>query len=275
MSLPIPYQKIMSALADYYVLTEQQLRRLLYPNQHSMTQGNLPRMQEEGLVEVPGFVPLRPKNNPGYYRLTAPARRSMGLDRRNAKPVSDWTMQHTMAINDFLIGARIFAWQHPQISLVTELHDLTLKRRPLYAVVEKKRRKVIPDAIIVFANRANDLVGICLEIDRDTNQNQREWREKIAGLLAITKEPFQREFLVAYPTFAIVVAEGDAKKRRARMIKLKQWTELALTQLGARPYGQFFLFAAPLDLTEELIPRPIWFPAFGDEPGPLLEVGGA
>lgn len=262
MDLPLAHQNIMRSLAFHHLLTEKQLRRLLgYAK--SLSQGSVTRLKQAGLIEEGGFIPIRRTNNPPYYRLTQRGLKELGLDWKKRKTPRHSQLNHTMAINDVLIGARRLERFHG-VELTICRHDLEIKRHPLLI----GKRQVIPDALLVF-EWARHRRGVLIEVDLGSEQSPSEWARKIEGLVLAARGPFREEYLAGYPVIAVTTPNTSRRET------VTNWTRLALARMREERYLPLFLFSECAVDADELFTHPVWYPADSETPAMLLEVGAA
>ncbi len=274
---------MLQALARYHYLTAEQVRRLLYGA------GSLTYVRErlKGLVDA-RFIerlemphPSRTGSAPNVFRLAARGHRfleELGLHPvrlPGERPASYLYYRHTLALNDALIAAELLTRSHPQLSIARLVHERELKHRPVKVrLASGKTVSVIPDAYLqlheaeaVGPGYWRDLVW---ELDNSTAE-QRDFRQKIAALVAYAHGPYREAMGAASITIAILTPQAD---RRAN--DLIAWIEAELTTLGQPAAGEWFCVRGvdPSAVSpEELLLASAWRQPFRAQQVPLIPLG--
>ena len=267
--------KILIALAEFQYLTARQLTKLLYALSSLVyVQKQLKSLSDEGLiVALPGrFVSM-----PYVYTLTGkgyaytaglgmpPAKRVRSSEERE-KARNVFFIQHTLAVSDVLISARLLSQTHPDIVLTRMYTERELKRK-IY--VETPSKVCIePDASCEFT--IQETVQDFLHIEVYRNLPPAEWRfkQKIRGYVTMLDTGVHEAL---FHTPALSIAVFAQSKEMAQI--LKQWTEEALQEMNRPEEGEMFFFSSVNPATaspEELFLSPVWQQAFGDTKTPLL-----
>jgi len=278
-SVTPPENAVLHALNRYHFLTAQQVQRLRYSG-GSLTyvQSMLKRLAEQGYCQRL-WLPRATQHGsaPSVFRLATNGLnflREQGVAVNARYRPSDHNghsylfLNHTLALNDFLITAELLARQRPEFSLAGFLHEQDLKRQPFYVDVAGERQAVIPDAWLDF--RAGDLYQVCLAVELDMGtEEQKKWRRKVRALTAFANGPYQEAFGTTSLTIAVVVASGER-----RLSELLTWTEAELRAAGEDQNASLFLFVAcsPAQLSpDDLFFRPCWYQPFGQHAVALFE----
>lgn len=261
---------ILRALNRYHFLTAQQLCRLRY------SEGSLTYVQSlfKTLTDL-GYcqrlwLPRTDQHgsSPSVYCLAIKGLnflRSEGLDvpsrSRRSEQVrrSLYFLDHTLALNDFLIAAELLCCQLPDFELAGMLHERDLKQHPFDVQVDGAHHSVIPDAWLdLRVQKRFSLARVCLSVELDMgSESQSKWRRKVRSLLAFACGPYQTVFDTRCITFAVVTTAGE--KRLADLLK---WTEAELQLAGEAQNASLFLFAAcrPAKVPpDDLFFRPCWY----------------
>ncbi len=273
---------ILQALFRYHYLTSQRICRLLY----SKGSGSLVRSRMKRLVDaeycIPVFLPSRVRGGsaPTVYTL---ARKGLNYLRDQdidvhkrfrlieKREVSYLFLTHTLAVNDFLMGAELLARQTPAVVVHELRHELDLKRQPLKVkLADGTQDSYTADGWLDFhltTTTGRERVCIALELDRGS-ENVSKWRHKVRKILAASKGPYQELFGTAALTVAVVATPGQ--KRRD---DLQRWTEAELTAAGEQREADLFRFTAAAPETEPptLLLSPCWTRPFERKLRPLLE----
>lgn len=271
---------ILRNLARFHYLVARQVCRLLYsPSSITYVQTRLKLLTEEGFCQRI-WLPKRARygSAPAVYTL---ARRGInymaaaGVDViRRYHPAEQEArsflfLNHTIALNDFLISAELLGRWAPEFKLARLLHERELKRKPVYVSSDQGRRvPVIPDAWLDFRIQDSFQVCMAVEIDRGTEE-QKRWREKVARLLLYADGPYQEAFGTRSLTFAVATTAGYW-----RLMELMAWTRAELEARREQSQADLFLFAHIEPDTidpERVFLSPIWRQPFNEEPIALLE----
>jgi Replication-relaxation len=122
----------------------------------------------------------------------------MVLPARHPRP---YILDHTLAINEVLIKARLLEQTTPNVELLEWQHDRNLRRwRPILSVV--------PDGFLHFvvtSSGGRHSYPILLDVDLGTI-DRRRWQEKVRRYLQFFTGEFQTVFHTDAATVAIVVS---------------------------------------------------------------------
>lgn len=240
-------EAILAALNRYHYLSAVQVLRLLY-SKGSLTyvQTRLKGLADARLCERLWLPRVAAHGSaPSVYRLASRGLKHLltqGAEVPGRHRPSDHSahshhfLSHALALNDFLIGAELFARGRENVQLAGMLHDQVLKRRPTYVDASGRRMAVIPDAWLDFHLEGSYQVCLSVELDMGTEE-QRHWRNKVRGLAAFARGPYEQAFGTKSLTIAVVSAVGEK-----RMRALLSWTEAELDALGEKRLANLFLF---------------------------------
>jgi hypothetical protein len=183
-------------------------------------------------------------------------------------------LQHTVAISDVLIAAKLLAKTHPAIELSRLYTERSLKRKITVTLPDAQTRYIEPDASCEFTvtetwhetpQTWQDFVHI--EVYRHLPLELR-FKQKVMGYVA-SVDTGTHEAL--FQTQALSIAVFCATDYQTRT--LRKWTEEALTEMNCPEEGERFFFrgitvanASP----EELFLTPDWQQAFGETKTSLL-----
>jgi hypothetical protein len=139
-------EKILAALAEFDYFTAEQLTRLLYaPNSISFVRKKLNALTAAGFVLA---LPRRSVTLPRVYTLTSTgsaytaalgiqdARRVRSVDERD-KARNLLFIEHSLAVSDVLISARLLSQTHPGIALTRMYTERQLKRKSMPRYLRK------------------------------------------------------------------------------------------------------------------------------------------
>jgi hypothetical protein len=288
MNRTTPLEKILVALAEFDYLTAAQVTRLLYaPSSLTHVREQLKSLVDDSLVLA---LSSRLATHPRVFTLTGKGRTYAALlgmqSTKRIRPSEEhekahnlYFIQHTLAVIDVLLGARLLSQTAPGITLNRLFTERALKRKIYVAIPEPTKRGrektqnicLEPDASVDFTIHEawhdqtwQDFFHI--EVYRHLPMETR-FKQKVQGyvVMALTG---QHEAL--FHISALSIAVFAATDHLAQV--LKRWTEEALQQLGQPAEGHRFFFgnidtaASPA----EMYLAPVWQKAFGEAPTPLL-----
>jgi hypothetical protein len=258
---------VLRVLSRYHYLTAQQVLRLRYSG-GSLTyvQTLLKHMVEEGYCQriwLPRACQFG--SAPSVYRLASKGIRYLqanGLELNLRYRPSDHSahsylfLNHTLALNDFLISAELLSRQLNNFAIAGMLYEQDLKHRPVRVEVDGQHQAVVPDAWLDF--RVGGPYQVCLAVELDMGtEEQKKWRRKVRALLAFANGPYQEAFGTTSLTVSVVVTAGER-----RLGELLGWTEAELQAAGEQQNASLFLFVAcsPADVApDDLFLRPCWY----------------
>jgi hypothetical protein len=270
-------EKILRALAAFDYLTASQITRLLYaPSSHAYVRKQLHALASQSLICVlPGrFITL-----PRVYTLTAKgytAIKDMGIAQvKRVRPTEErkkalnlMFLQHTLAVSDVLIAARLLSQAHPDIVLTRLYTERQLRRKISVTLPDNRTIFIEPDASCVFTIQGAWEDFFHIEVYRNLPPMEWRFKQKIQGYVtyAVTG---QHEALFHTPALSIAVIAQTPD-----MIKtLKRWTEEAMQEMQQPGQGGRFFFRSinPATATpEDMFLSPLWEQAFSSTKTPLL-----
>ncbi len=168
-------------------------------------------------------------------------------------------MNHTLAVNDFLIAASLLPCYSSEVEVHEIRHDLTLKRTS---------QPVIPDGWIDFRIREHTQVCIWLEMDMGT-MDQKPFRKKVAALIEYAQSAYAKVFGTPSLTIAFATPKGYH-----RMQSMHTWIQQELTtQLAAQSADVFrLLYISEKQVCpEQMFLSPICMRPFNTDLFPLIE----
>jgi DNA-binding HxlR family transcriptional regulator len=280
-------EKILGALSEFGYLTVSQLTRLLYaPSSQSYVQKQLTSLTAAGYV-----MPLAHRfvTQPRVYALTGKGQsvlKSLGVPQQirvrpreeKEKAHNFLFLQHTIAVTDVLIAARLLSQTVPDIALTRMYTERELKRKIYVEIPDKVC--IEPDAscefeVTVTANGTQHTGVDFFHIEVYRTLPPAEWRfkQKIKGYVTYALSS-QHEELFQTPALSIaVIAQTDIAQTDRQKVTLKRWTEEALQEMKRPEEGEWFFFCS-LDAAtaspEDLFLSPVWEQAFGTAKTPLL-----
>jgi hypothetical protein len=273
---------ILTTLLEFEYLTASQVTKLCY------SAGSLKyvKAQLKALVDSGRALSLggRGTGLPLIYTLTGKGRSLaasvIGQQARRFRPqearetqANIYFMQHTLAVNDVLIGARLLAKTRPDIVLTRLYREPELQRR-IYVDVPNKIC-IEPDGSCQFliTEIEHDAIHaweqFChLEVYRNLPPVKERYKQKIQGYVRYD-DTGQHEALFHTPVLTVAVF---AQTEQMAAI-LKYWTEQALAEIDRSEEGDWFFFRSIDTATaspEEMYLAPVWERAFGTTKTPLL-----
>jgi hypothetical protein len=293
------HSEILVALSLFDYLTAAQITRLLYaPSSHAHVRKLLNTLVASGFV-----LPLtdRTMTMPRVYTLTEtgcayisalgmPERKRVRLTEERDKARNLFFLEHTIAVSDVLIAAKLLSHTVPGIQLTRIITERSLKRKIYVELPEPRQTQpeetgegtgqqrticIEPDASCDFTvtetwheapQTWQDFVHI--EVYRSLPPAEWRFKQKIKAYVAYATSG-QHEALFATPALAIAIFAQTPEMAQT----LKRWTEQAL-QEGKQPgHGGLFFFGSIAVATAtpaEIFLAPHWEQAFGKAKTPLL-----
>jgi protein involved in plasmid replication-relaxation len=283
-------EKILRALAEFDYLTAAQVTRLCYAK-GSLTyvKATLKSLVDAGLA-VPlggrgtGLPRVYTPTGTGYTvagtSLELPQARRIRPTEEAAKATNLYFLQHTIAVTDILIAAKLLSQSVPDITLKCMYLERELKRKiylelPVVSGTGKTARRTSclePDAAVDFVivdfvieDKWQEFFHI--EMYR-TQLREYRFKQKIHAYAAYAASITHQE-LFATPALAIAVfcASSDLAAT------LKRWTEEALQAVQQPELGERFFFLSIDTATaspEELFLSPLWEQPLSTIKTPLL-----
>jgi hypothetical protein len=168
-------------------------------------------------------------------------------------------LQHTIAVTDVLIGARLLSDTHPEIVL-TRLFTERALRRHIYVTVPtgagERRVCIEPDGSCEFTIQGNVEDFFHIEVYRTLPPADWRFKQKVSGYVTAVASG-QHEALFATPALSIAVFAQTLPMART----LKKWTEEVLQDIRQPEQAERFFFrsgsvadASP----QELFLTPCW-----------------
>jgi hypothetical protein len=201
------------------------------------------------------------------------AKRIRPVDERD-KAKNTFFVQHTLAISEVLIAAKLLARTHPAIELTALYTERALKRKIAVSLADNRRCYIEPDAACEFLltetwhtppQTWQDFFHI--EVYRHVPMEGR-FKQKIKRYV-VSVDTGRHQAL--FKTEALSVAIICETSQQAML--LKRWTEEALIEMGRIEEGERFFFRS-IDLSSvspsDLYLSPDWQQAFGTDKTPLL-----
>jgi hypothetical protein len=183
-------------------------------------------------------------------------------------------LQHTLAVSDVLISARLLSQAHPDIVLTRMYTERQLRRKIAVTLPEQNPGKtnrtifIEPDASCVFTIQGAWEDFFHIEVYRNLPPMEWRFKQKIQGYVtyAVTG---QHEALFHTPALSIAVVAQTPDM----ITTLKRWTEEAMQEMQQPGQGGRFFFRSinPATATpEDMFLSPVWEQAFGTTTTPLL-----
>jgi hypothetical protein len=278
-------EKILCALGEFDYLTAAQVTRLCYAT-GSLTyvKATLKSLVDAGLAVSLGG---RGTGLPRVYTPTGTgytlASMAQGLPHAKrvrrieeaAKAANVYFLQHTIAVTDILIAAKLLSHTVPDIALNRLYRERELKRKiylelPVIIGNGKTESRTIclePDAALdfVIADKWQDFFHI--EVYR-THLREYRFKQKIHAYAAYAASPIHQQ-LFATPALAIAVFCSSPHLAQT----LKRWTEEVLQEIHQPELDERFFFTSTDPATarpEELFLSPVWEQPLSTTVTPLL-----
>jgi hypothetical protein len=275
--------KILGALAVFGYLTAEQITKLCYST-GSLTYVKA-LLKNLGDADFVFTIGGRGTGLPLIYTLNSKGRSlaSGGAAfplRTRFRPAEEkdkgenlYFMQHTLAVNDVLIGAHNLAQTVPGITLSRMVTEHELKRKIYVAIPAKICLE--PDASVHFTitetwHNPPQIWEDFFHIEVYRNLPPVEWRfkQKIKAYVYYALNGWHERFFHTPVLTIAVIAQTEQMTAT-----LKRWTEEVLRQMERPAEGDWFFFCS-LDTAsaspEELFLSPVWETAFGTTKTPLL-----
>lgn len=164
-------------------------------------------------------------------------------------------LNHTLAVNDFLIAARNLEKHYPQITLHEARHERFLKQDPdkypvpIYdeegKLIREEVATLIPDGFLDFHIRDEEQKKIyrcCILLELDRGKVEaKQFKRKIRKLVAFVKSGmYTRKYKSRKVTIAFATTAGET-----RVGKMQDWTRSELAKTKEPPeISQMFVFTA-------------------------------
>jgi hypothetical protein len=278
-------EKMLLALAEFDYLTASQVTRLCYAK-GSLTyvQAGLKSLVESGFANALGSRRMRlphvyTPTGTGYAFASAaqgiPQARRVRSTEEEKKAANLYFLQHTIAVTDVLIGARLLSRTNPAIVLNRLYLERELKRKIYVALPspigngKTDRRNIClePDAAVEFSIHWKWREFFHIEVYR-SNLREDRFKQKLHAYAAYAVSAIHQEL---FHTTSLNIAVFCSSSHLAR--KLKRWTEEVLEELQQPELGERFFFSS-IDVAsaspEEMFLSPVWEQAFGTAKTPLL-----
>ena len=275
-------EKILVALSEFGYLTATQITTLLYaPSSHAYV-----RKQLNALVAAKYVMPLAGRfvTQPRVYTLTGKGYsvlKSLGVHQQiRIRPTEEKEkahnflfLQHTIAVTDVLIAAKLLSQTVPDIQLTRMYTERELKRTIYVEVPEKICTE--PDAscefeITVTADGKHHTAVDFFHIEVYRNLPPAEWlfKQKIQGHVTYALSR-QHAALFQIPALSLAVIAATDRQ----IATLKRWTEEALQEMERPEEGNWFFFCSlntAMASPEEMFLSPVWETAFSTAKTPLI-----
>jgi hypothetical protein len=185
-------------------------------------------------------------------------------------------IQHTLAVSDVLIAARLLAKNTPSITLTRMFTERALRRKISVELpdqtedgtMQPRTISVEPDASLDFLIHKTWQNFLHIEVYRNLPPVEWRFKQKIQGYVTYALSG-QHEALFNTPALSIAIITASEQMAA----RLKQWTEEALQEIKQPEQGELFFFCrldTALTSPEEMYLSPVWEQAFSDAKVPLL-----
>src|SRR5918992_5457559 len=273
--------KILQSLGEFSYLTIDQIIALHYQEASiSYVRKEVKVLTTAGLAMA---LPRATVTHPRLFTLTGegqrvvshfgcvPTKRVRRRDEQD-KGHNSYFVQHTIAITDVLIRAKLLTRAIPGIALHQLYVERELKRKiyvaPLGQDMERQRPCCLePDASLHFVTAGNIEDFFHLEIYR-THLREERFKRKIRGYAGYINSTLHQQL---FQTPALAIAFFCQTSQLAET--LLRWTEEVLHDVGQEYIGELFFFRQIATATAspiEMYLAPVWKQAFSDTKTPLL-----
>jgi hypothetical protein len=254
MNTPKGVRKILVALAEFDYLTTKQVTRLCYAK-GSLTyvKATLKSLVDAGFALALGGRGMRlPRvyTPTGTGRTFASAVQELPHAKRvrpseeEEKATNHFFLQHTIAVTDVLIGARLLSQAVPDIRLTRLYLERELKRKIYVEIPEpigegRTHPRTIclePDAAVEFVIQGKWQDFFHIEVYR-THLREYRFKQKILSYAAYAAGPLHQELFYT-PALSIAVFCQTSQLAAT----LQQWTEEVLQELQQPELGERFYF---------------------------------
>jgi hypothetical protein len=275
-------EKILAALAEFEYLTAEQITKLLYaPSSLSHVRKQLRVLVAGGFVFPLGgkavhlhtLYTLSGVGRTYAAALGTSPRKRFRKGEEQEKGHNPYFLNHTIAVIDVLISARLLANSHAGIELTRIITERELKRKIYVNIPEKI--SIEPDASCEFLvtetwhetpQTWKDFFHI--EVYRNLPPVEGRFKQKIQGYVTYA---LSGQHAALFHTSALSIAVIAVSKQIAAT--LKRWTEETLQEMGRPAEGEWFFFCSLNTATtspEEMFLSPVWEQAFSTDKTPLL-----
>jgi hypothetical protein len=168
-------------------------------------------------------------------------------------------LRHTLAVNDFLIAASRLPGVSSDITVSEIKHDWTLK---------KTQKTVVPDGWIDFRIAEKTQSCLWLEMDMGT-MDQKPFRQKIASLVAFSRQSYSQVFGTPSLTIAFATTAGEQRQNN-----ILTWIQRELADMHREDAADMFrvLSVSIEHMTpEHLFLSANWYRPFDSTLLPLIE----
>jgi hypothetical protein len=274
-------EKILASLGEFSYLTLDQIIALHYKQaSRSYVRKEVKSLIAAGLALA---LPRQTVTQPRLFTLTGegqrvvshfgfvPPKRVRRSDEQE-KGHNSYFVQHTIAITDVLIRAKLLSHLIPGIALHRLYGERELKRKiyvaPLGQDTLRQRPLCLePDASLHFVTAGNIDDFFHVEIYR-THMREQRFKRKIRCYVAYINSTLHQQL---FHTPALAIAFFCQTSQLAET--LKQWTEEVLHDVGQEHVGERFFFrqiATGNTSPIEMYLAPVWEQPLSDTKTPLL-----
>jgi hypothetical protein len=270
-------EKILLSLAEFDYLTTEQITPFCYsPASLSFLRKKLKMLIAEGFVlalehnaiTVPHVYTLTGTGYAAAHTLGMPKNKRVRPREETGKAGNLFFIQHTIAVTDVLIAARLLSQTVPGIELNRLYLERELKRKIYVETVlpieeSKTQRRTTclePDAAVDFIIHGKWQDFFHIEVYR-THLRESRFKQKIVSYTAYAASTIHQE-LFHTPALAVAVCCQTGQMART----LKRWTEEVLQEVQQPELGERFFFTSvnPASVSpEELFLSPVWEQACG------------
>ncbi len=245
---------IMLSLFHFHYMTIQQIATLIQKeNSRNYVREKIHTFIADGLIDK---IPL-PRSSAGkspivYFLTTKGQKRitdTFGLSiPLSAAARKHQFLEHTLTVNDVLLAGVKLPIVLPSLTLVGLKHERTLKTNP---IVIPPGRAVVPDGFLEYQTVSSEFIGLCLEIDRNTESSEKIQEKAQLYTKAVTSGAYSKAFGIHSCTIAFCITVGDDR----RMEQVKTWVKEVVEHSTLQ---ELLLFGAVSDFSPTLFTDPVF-----------------
>jgi Replication-relaxation len=285
--LTLAEERVLTPFLFYHILTPKHICRLFY-SEHSLTFAYtvLAHLAGKDFLQVIKYHSSLHGRSQYVYTL---ARRGLNWlasegyevpQRYHAGELSSLSRQHldhTLGVNHLFIGLELLEQATPTLRVATRIHERTLKKQGTRVEVSLAGDRKPVTVPVIFDGwtdlrlptsdaRTERRSCFGLELERSVKTKHR-WAEKVAALVAWSKQGYRQQFGTGSLTVAVFTTLGDNHRRNLTVL-----AEQTLKGLGQEQEAGMFRFAAlpPAEDPRRVWQAPVWYQPFVTQPMPLL-----
>ncbi len=217
---------LLTVLYHFHYLTLSQVVKLLgRESSINHVRNKLNNLKDDGMVDSTTLARATSGKPPIVYFFSHSAMKDISDSLGLPVPLATVEkkhgyLEHTLACNDALIASVLLPQVEPSFQLINLKHERTLKNS---AIKLSEGVYLIPDGWVHLRRNNTEDIGICFEIDRNTEEKEKIV-SKLNNYVAFARGIYQRVFSLSSLSIAFCVTDGGHK----RVKQLVSWAEQAL-----------------------------------------------